>query len=64
MLARLDDGGAVVEEQVATRKGLAVGDTVKVTAANGHKAKVEVIGLYRDPMMFDGVIVSPNNRNG
>ena len=36
-----------------------MGDTVKVTDASGAQAaKVTVLGIYRDPMLFNGVIVS------
>jgi putative ABC transport system permease protein len=58
LLARLDDGGAAVEEQVARQKGLAVGDTFAVTVANGGTTDLTVLGIYRDPMLFNGVIVA------
>jgi putative ABC transport system permease protein len=58
LLAKLGDHGTVIEEQYAKGNGLRVGDTVTVTASNGRTTNVTVLGLYRDPMLFNGVTVS------
>ena len=58
LLAGLGDHGAVVDEQYASGNNVDVGDTITVTVANGHKATVEILGIYRDPMLFAGVTVS------
>ena len=58
LLAKLDDHGALVEDQYAKDQGLKVGDTVTVTAQNGRTAKVTILGTYRDAMLFNGVTVS------
>jgi hypothetical protein len=45
------------EQEFAARRGFAVGDTLTVTAQNGRTAQVEVIALYRDPMLFNSFTV-------
>ncbi len=48
----------MAEESYAKNHSLSVGDEVKVQVANGQTTQVTVLGLYRDPMLFNGVIVS------
>jgi putative ABC transport system permease protein len=57
LLGRLGKSEAIVEEQTASSLGVRVGDTVTVETQDGKKAKLKVIGLYRDPMMLNGIIV-------
>ena len=53
VLARLHDGGAVVEQEFARARGVGVGDSMTVAAQNGKTARVEVVALYRDPMLLN-----------
>jgi len=64
LLAGLGDRGAVVDEGYAKGHNVDVGDTLALTVANGHKATVKVLGVYRDPMLFAGVTVSSSLLNG
>ncbi len=57
LLGQLGRGNAVVEEQTASSLGATVGDTITVETQDGKKAKLKVTGLYRDPMMLNGIIV-------
>jgi putative ABC transport system permease protein len=58
VLSRLGVDGAVLEEQSATALGVEQGDTFKVTTVEGEQAELEVLGVYRDPMMLNGITVS------
>ncbi|MEE4275721.1 MAG: FtsX-like permease family protein [Thermoleophilia bacterium] len=57
ILARLKGDGAVVEQEFAANRGIAVGDALTVTAQNGRTAEVRVVALYRDPMLFNSFTV-------
>jgi putative ABC transport system permease protein len=57
VLSRLGADGAVLEEQTATALGVEQGDTLKVTTVEGEQAELEVLGVYRDPMMLNGITV-------
>jgi putative ABC transport system permease protein len=57
VLSRLDGDGAVVEQEFAADRGIAVGDTLQVTAQNGRTAEVRVVAMYRDPMLFNSFTV-------
>ena len=35
-----------------------MGGTLKVTTVDGKQATLKVIGVYRDPMMLNGIMVS------
>jgi putative ABC transport system permease protein len=50
--------GAIVETSIAKSAGVEVGDTVKVTGQTGHVGSFVVKGIYEDPMVLNGVIVS------
>jgi putative ABC transport system permease protein len=60
LLGRLGTGNAVVEEQTASSLGVKVGDPVTVETQDGKKATLKVTGLYRDPMMLNGIVVGPS----
>jgi len=57
LLGQLGTGNAVVEEQTASSLGVKVGDSVTVESVDGTKAQLKVIGVYRDPMMLNGIVV-------
>jgi len=58
LLDDLSPGETLVEEQTASTLGTTVGKTVDVVNVDGERAELKVTGLYRDPMMLNGVIVS------
>ncbi len=58
LLDQLGSDGTIVEESLATDKGLKVGDTLKVTAIDGQTGTLTVRGIYRDPQLFVGYTVS------
>jgi ABC-type antimicrobial peptide transport system permease subunit len=57
-LSKLGSDGAIVEEQTADSLDLRVGKTFKLLTADGTKAELKVLGIYRDPMMINGITVS------
>ncbi len=57
LLAELDAGSVVIEEQTAERLAVGVGDTVSVATVDGGEAELEVIGVYRDPIILGGMVV-------
>jgi putative ABC transport system permease protein len=58
LLSQLGTGNAIMEEQTASSLNTGVGKTVDLLTVDGKQAKLKVIGLYRDPMMLNGVILS------
>ena len=58
MLAQLGTDGAIVEEQTAASLGVKKGGAIKVTTVEGKQATLKVLGIYRDPMMLNGIAVS------
>jgi putative ABC transport system permease protein len=58
VLPKLGTGRAIVEEQTASSLGVGMGDTIPVTTVEGQKATLKVMGVYRDPMMLNGITVS------
>jgi len=58
LLGRLGTGGALLEEQVAKSLGVKTGETFAVTTADGKTGRLKVLGIYRDPMMINGITVS------
>ena len=58
VLPQLGTSGAIVEEQTASSLGVGMGDTIPVTTVEGKRATLKVIGVYRDPMMLNGITVS------
>jgi putative ABC transport system permease protein len=57
LLGKLGSSTALVEDQTASSLGAKVGDTITVETQDGRKAKLKVIGTYRDPMMLGGIVV-------
>ena len=58
VLGRLHDNNAIIEEQFSKAHGVRVGDSYYVETPAGGKAKLDVIGVYRDPQLLQGSIVS------
>ena len=58
LLADLGADGVLVEEQTASALGVTVGGKLPVTTVEGKTAALEVRGIYRDPMMLNGITVS------
>jgi len=58
LLSRLGRDGAVVEEQTADSLGVKVGGSFDATTADGKTGRLKVLGIYRDPMMINGITVS------
>ena len=59
VLAQLGTDGAIVEEQTAASLGdVKAGDTIAVTTVEGKQASLKILGVYRDPMMLNGIVVS------
>ena len=64
VLAQLGTDGAIVEEQTAASLGgLKVGGTLAVTTVEGKRATLKVLGIYRDPMMLNGIVMSTSGYN-
>ncbi|MBN2204207.1 MAG: ABC transporter permease [Thermoleophilia bacterium] len=58
VLLELEGGGAVLEQQTADSLGLRVGQGFEVLTAEGTTTDLEVLGIYRDPIMLNGLLVS------
>ncbi len=58
LLGQLGVDGAVVEEQTAASLDVKRGDTLAVTTSDGKTGRLDVRGIYRDPMMINGITVS------
>jgi putative ABC transport system permease protein len=58
VLSRLGTSGMLVEENTANDKRYDVGDTVRVTGPTGESLELEVLGIYDDPQLFTGILVS------
>ncbi len=58
LLLQLGNSGAIVEQQTADALALRVGERFEVLTAEGTTTELEVLGVYRDPMMINGVTVS------
>jgi putative ABC transport system permease protein len=63
VLTQLGTDGAIVEEQTADSLGVRQGGTLKVTTVEGKQATLKVLGIYRDPMMLNGITVSTSGYN-
>ena len=57
-LTRLHGDTAIIEEQFSKAHDLGVGDTYRVETASGGTAEIRVLGVYRDPQLLGGSIVS------
>jgi putative ABC transport system permease protein len=58
LLGQLGASNAVLEEQTASSLGAKVGKGISVVTMDGKRKTLTVIGLYRDPMMLNGIVVS------
>jgi putative ABC transport system permease protein len=57
----LDDqsgDNVLVEEQFSKTHGVGVGDSFRIETPTGGRARLHAIGVYRDPQMLQGTIVS------
>jgi putative ABC transport system permease protein len=64
VLAQLGTDGAIIEEQTASSLGgVKEGDTLEVTTVEGKQATLKILGIYRDPMMLNGIVVSTSGYN-
>ncbi len=58
VLERLGGNTAIVEEQFAKAHHVGVGDSYRIETPSGGRARLEVIGVYRDPQLLQGTIVA------
>ncbi len=58
LLGQLDDTHVLIESESAIASTVTAGDTITVTSQSGEKARLEVLGFYRDPMAFTGMVTS------
>ena len=58
VLGQLGTSGAIVERTDADTLALKVGKKFTALTAEGTSTKLEVLGIYRDPMMINGVTIS------
>jgi putative ABC transport system permease protein len=58
LLDELDPSGALMERSTADSAGLTTGDTVEVTGQTGASRSLQVLGIYEDPTVLSGVLVS------
>ena len=60
-LAQLNDGGAIVKESFAKKKGLALGDQFVLLSPSGDPLSLHVVGFFQPPRVAEllgGVVVS------
>jgi putative ABC transport system permease protein len=58
LIAQLGTEGVVVEEQTAASLGVTTGARLDVLTIDGARARLEVLGLYRDPLMLNTGMVA------
>ena len=58
VLDELRGNNVLVEEQFSKAHGLGVGDSYRIQTPTGGRARLTVIGVYNDPQMLQGTIVS------
>jgi putative ABC transport system permease protein len=58
LIAQMDGDSAIVEQNFAEERDLAVGDTFTVESKEGVEVEVDVLGIYEDPQLFYGFTVS------
>jgi putative ABC transport system permease protein len=58
LFAQLGTDGALIEQNLAKDTGLGVGDSFTVRTNRGNTARFEVLGTYRDPVLFTGIAVT------
>ncbi len=60
LLSRLDANSVLLEDRSPFAEKAKAGQTITVTTRGGEKAKLTVLGFYRDQMAFTGMITSLN----
>lgn len=63
VMSELGLNGAIIEEQTAASLGVKRGGTLKVTTVEGRQVDLTVLGIYRDPMMLNGITMSREGYN-
>ena len=58
LLGSIGHGEALIEEQFAERHSLDVGDSYQAVNPNGRQATLTAVGVYRDPNLIQGSVVS------
>ena len=58
LLTGLHGNNALIEEQFGKAHKLGVGDTYRIQTPSGGKALMHVIGVYKDPQLAQGSIIS------
>jgi putative ABC transport system permease protein len=58
LLGELGTTGALVEEQTALSLGTGIGKTIDLVTVDGTQTRLKVIGMYRDAVLLNGVILS------
>ena len=58
LYSRLDAHHVLLEDGSSIAGKVKAGDTISVTTRNGEKARLTVLGFYRDQMAFTGMITS------
>ena len=54
----LSGDNALIEEQFSKTHKVGVGDTFRIETPTGGRARLQVIGVYHDPQLLQGTIVS------
>jgi putative ABC transport system permease protein len=58
LIAGLGPGEALVEEQFAKGHDISVGERYRIETPSGGEAEITAIGVYRDPTILQGTVVS------
>jgi len=58
LFAELDADSVILEDGSPIAAKVEAGDTISVTSQSGEKAKLTVLGFYRDQMAYTGMMVS------
>ena len=58
LFAKLDADSVILEDGSPIAAKVEAGDTITVTSQSGEKAKLTVLGFYRDQMAYTGMMVS------
>ena len=56
--ANIDDGSTAIYEGFADEQGLALGDSVEVLLADGSLVDLEIVAIYADSNIFEGLLVT------
>ena len=58
LYGRLRGDSTIVEEQFAKTHKLSVGDVYAIRTPTGDRARLRVLGIYRDPQLMTGAVVN------